>query len=192
MRRATPTHRLTREDWLDAGLRALAQDGVAAVRVKPLAEELGVTHPSFYWHFESRAALRTALLEHWIEHFTLGIRNRTRGLGGSAGSRILALMRGLSAGEHARYDIAVRAWASHDDVAAAYVRKADRIRLDYVSGLFGELGFDALHVEMRARTLVYYHSMEPSFLACETKRRRDELLALRFQLLTGLRAEDVK
>jgi AcrR family transcriptional regulator len=58
---------LTRQDWIDAALDALAEGDVRAVAVDRLAKRLGATRGSFYWHFTDRAALVTAALEHW-EH----------------------------------------------------------------------------------------------------------------------------
>src|SRR4051812_49828529 len=57
--------RTPREDWIAAGLKALARGGPEAVRVEPLARELGATKGSFYWHFQDRAALLQALLDDW-------------------------------------------------------------------------------------------------------------------------------
>lgn len=51
--------------WLSAALRALADEGVAAVAIEPLAKKLGVTKGSGYWHFESREALLRATLDAW-------------------------------------------------------------------------------------------------------------------------------
>ena len=63
---ATKGRRLvTRDDWADAALDALAGRGLAAVAVEPLARALGVTKGSFYWHFKDRAALVEAALARW-------------------------------------------------------------------------------------------------------------------------------
>lgn len=56
---------LTRRDWIDAALDALAEGDVRAVAVDRLAKKLGATRGSFYWHFTDRDALVTAALEHW-------------------------------------------------------------------------------------------------------------------------------
>src|SRR3546814_18257468 len=45
--------RLSAEDWAQAALDLIAEHGVAAVAVEPLARRLGVTKGSFYWHFPS-------------------------------------------------------------------------------------------------------------------------------------------
>ncbi|MBM7092942.1 helix-turn-helix transcriptional regulator, partial [Streptomyces sp. S12] len=57
--------RLSADDWAQAALDLIAEQGVAAVAVEPLARRLGVTKGSFYWHFPSRDALLVAALERW-------------------------------------------------------------------------------------------------------------------------------
>ena len=48
--------RLTRDDWLDAAFGAVVDGGFDKVRVLLLADTLGVTRGSFYWHFADHAA----------------------------------------------------------------------------------------------------------------------------------------
>lgn len=65
---ATPVarnNRLSADDWAQAALNMIAEQGVSAVAVEPLARRLGVTKGSFYWHFPSRDALLQAALERW-------------------------------------------------------------------------------------------------------------------------------
>jgi len=57
--------KLSAESWLDAALQVLAEQGLQAVAVEPLAKKLGVTKGSFYWHFKNRNALITSLLAFW-------------------------------------------------------------------------------------------------------------------------------
>ena len=49
--------RTPRENWIDAGLRALAANGPNGVRVEVLADELGVTKGGFYGQFADRRAI---------------------------------------------------------------------------------------------------------------------------------------
>src|SRR5690606_16538900 len=65
MKGSERTGRLSAEDWAQAALELIAEQGVAAVAVEPLARRLGVTKGSFYWHFPSREALLVAALERW-------------------------------------------------------------------------------------------------------------------------------
>src|SRR5260370_1248821 len=60
--KASGQRRLTRDDWITAALRAIADGGLAAVGVEPLAARLGATKGSFYWHFENRDALLEAAI----------------------------------------------------------------------------------------------------------------------------------
>jgi len=57
--------RLSAEDWEEAALQLIAEQGVSAVAVEALARQLGVTKGSFYWHFRTREALVQAALERW-------------------------------------------------------------------------------------------------------------------------------
>jgi len=63
--RADTRSRLSAADWEQAALDLIAESGVAAVAVEPLARRLGVTKGSFYWHFPTREALLKAALERW-------------------------------------------------------------------------------------------------------------------------------
>lgn len=57
--------RLTADRWIEAASQVIAARGVAALAVEPLAQRLGVTKGSFYWHFANRDALLKATLERW-------------------------------------------------------------------------------------------------------------------------------
>ncbi len=63
-RRARPGA-LTAQHWIAAAGAALEAGGIDAVAVEPLAQRLGVTKGSFYWHFANRDALLQATLERW-------------------------------------------------------------------------------------------------------------------------------
>ena len=56
---------LTPEDWEKAALALIADKGVAALAVEPLARRLKITKGSFYWHFPGRDELLAAALKRW-------------------------------------------------------------------------------------------------------------------------------
>ena len=56
---------LTPEDWEQAALALIAEKGVAALAVEPLARRLKITKGSFYWHFPGRDELLGAALRRW-------------------------------------------------------------------------------------------------------------------------------
>jgi AcrR family transcriptional regulator len=66
-RKRSETPRLTRDDWLDAAFQAVVDGGFDSVRVLVIAQRLGVTRGSFYWHFTDHADLVSALIARWRE-----------------------------------------------------------------------------------------------------------------------------
>ncbi|WP_163513232.1 TetR/AcrR family transcriptional regulator [Fodinicola acaciae] len=58
--------RLSAQDWVRAALKAIAEGGLSAVAVEPLARTLGVTKGSFYAHYRSRDELIEAALAEWV------------------------------------------------------------------------------------------------------------------------------
>jgi len=65
--------RLSRETWTEAALEAIAEGGIAAVAVVPLARRLGATKGSFYWHFDNRDELVAAALADWEQTHTSAV-----------------------------------------------------------------------------------------------------------------------
>ena len=57
--------RVDEASWIEAALSLLADGGIAAVRVEPLALKLGVTKGAFYSRYPTRDALHVAMLQYW-------------------------------------------------------------------------------------------------------------------------------
>jgi len=75
--------------------------------------------------------------------------------------------------------------ACADAGAARAVKKANRLRLDFVRKALPELGFKGEDLEMRTMLFVGYHSWEsPMFREISRKRRREQI-ARRVDLLTS-------
>ena len=68
--------RLDADAWIAAAFDALAEGGIDAVRVEPLAKSLAITKGSFYWHFADRRALIDAMLAAWTEGRIAAIRQQ--------------------------------------------------------------------------------------------------------------------
>jgi AcrR family transcriptional regulator len=56
---------LSAADWEQEALRVIADEGIGAVAVEPLARRMGITKGSFYWHFSSRESLLEQALLGW-------------------------------------------------------------------------------------------------------------------------------
>jgi len=145
--------RLTAEDWARTALAALADDGVAAVAVEPLAARLGTTKGSFYWHFPNRDALVEAALALWEREHTDGPIAEVDAEPDPA-QRLRALFASVT--EHALHDrteVHLLAAADHPLVAPAMARVVSR-RLVYLAAQFTALGLS--EDEARRRSLLAY------------------------------------
>lgn len=146
--------RTPREGWIAAGLRVLSGGGVDAVRIEPLARELGVTKGGFYGYFADRKALLDEMLDVWEHDATVTVIERTEADGGDARTRLRRLFTIAAYGEGVRTDIttdgAVRDWSRRDPGVAGRLRRVDNRRMDYLRELFGELFADPDEVEVRA------------------------------------------
>lgn len=61
---------MSRKDWIIGALELLSTAGVQGLKIVPLAEHLGVTSGSFYWHFKNRRDLYDALMDYWEREMT--------------------------------------------------------------------------------------------------------------------------
>src|SRR5579859_5555319 len=146
--------RLTREDWADAALAAIADGGVAAVAVEPLAAGLGATKGSFYWHFANREALLGAALARWEEQSTTAVIRDIAGASDDPAEQLrLLFIRVIEAAERDRIGPALLSAAGHPAVAPVLAR-VTRARIETVVSLFERLGFTA--DEARSRGLLAY------------------------------------
>ena len=144
--------RLDAEAWVARAFDALAEGGVDAVRVEPLAKALGITKGSFYWHFADRRALLDAMLAAWADGRVTAIREQATARGtpeavlGDLADLYTrhANLRGLT------IELAIRSLARTDEAAAKTVRSVDRERLRHVGELFGALGWPPAQAQERA------------------------------------------
>jgi AcrR family transcriptional regulator len=136
---APPRRRLRRSDWAAAALAAIRVGGVGAVVVEGLAERLGTTKGSFYWHFKDRGELVAAALERWERQDTDDVIERLRAIA-DPGERLRRLFE-MAFGDHPEGDtnVALLADAANPLVAAALDRVTQR-RLDFLTSAFAELG----------------------------------------------------
>lgn len=142
--------RLTRNDWIDAALVAIADGGLAAVAVEPLATRLGTTKGSFYWHFTNREALLEAALAHWEEQTTTAvIREITTATDDPASQLRRLIVRVIETAERDRVEPALLANAAHSAVAPAITR-VTRARIGLLVTVFSRLGFPAPEAQSRA------------------------------------------
>ncbi|MDQ1118294.1 MULTISPECIES: TetR/AcrR family transcriptional regulator [Pseudoxanthomonas] len=147
---ASRSARLSADDWAQAALDMVAEQGVAAVAVEPLARRLGVTKGSFYWHFPSRDTLLQAALERWemVEQESVfgsleAVPDPRERL------RQLFLLVAHEAKSHIIYSELLKA-LDHPAVAPVIQRVSQR-RLDYLIASFRQAGMSRTDAQHRAR-----------------------------------------
>jgi AcrR family transcriptional regulator len=147
------TDQLSAQDWLDAGLKALAASGFTALKAEPLAKALSVSRGSFYWHFADLNAYHAAVLSHWrvlsAERVIADLEATPPGE-----SALARLLRRTFTGRLA-LEKAVRSWATFDPQARAAVQAIDRRRLDYVELLLRNAGLPPAIAQPRAQILYW-------------------------------------
>ena len=151
--------RLDRETWLQQALDILAENP-EHLRIDEIAERLGVSKGSFYWHFENRSDFIQAMAEYWRDKFTSDVRNEISQADNSAEDRLRTILKETLIDKIGRYDLAIRAWARHEPSINPVIREVDKIRMQVLNDIFVELGFDEMEAITRARVFVLCHSFE--------------------------------
>jgi AcrR family transcriptional regulator len=180
-----PKKRLSRSCWQEAALELLHNDGINAVTVDALAAQLGITRGSFYHHFKDKNDLSNEMLEYWKQKWTVEIRDDVAALGIDGLQSLIALGNLIKHRKGAGYDIAIRAWAVHDDLAKEVVRKTDKIRLGFIRKQFEKIGFVGLDLENRSRLFLYYAMTEPAFFDSPDEETAQQLYQIRLDFLTS-------
>lgn len=156
---------LKAEDWVEAARAAMAEGGIEAVAVEPLARRLGVTKGSFYWHFKDRRALLEATLERWEKESTEARISASRRISDPKerlirlGEEVLgdAPLDGGASGQgispRYAFELAVSD-AAEDPVVRPVLSGVTEHRIGYLEECYRELGFSP--AEVRHRALLVY------------------------------------
>jgi AcrR family transcriptional regulator len=165
--------RLSADDWIKAGLKALAAEGFTTLKADALAKTLGVSRGSFYWHFADVDAFHVAVLAGWQAVAAAGVIRAVDDL--DAGEdRLMSLLRRAFTG-NASLEMGVRAWAASNGTARAVVDNVDRQRLGYIEALLRTAGVGAARAGVRAQIL-YWTYLGAAMAGRKLSRRQFALL----------------
>lgn len=139
--------------WIDAALAALAAGGPDAVRVEPLAAELGVTKGGFYWHFRDRRALLDEMLDTWEQAMVEGVIKQVEHGRTDARAKLRHLFELAPSADFA-VELAIRDWSRRDGDVAARLRAVDERRLRWLRSQFGQ--FCTGDDDIEARSMLAY------------------------------------
>ncbi len=130
-------------------MRALAEGGVTAVAIEPLAARVGATKGSAYWHFPNRDALLEATVLRWEQERTEAVIALVDAEPDPAVRLRLLFSTVLTGAEEYAVELALLAAADDPIVGPALLRVAER-RIGYLTSLFAQLGFGKVHARRRA------------------------------------------
>jgi AcrR family transcriptional regulator len=146
--------RMGRSDWVRAGLSALSEAGVEEVRIERLAQRLGITKGSFYWHFKRRDDLLVSIIEEWERIQTSAVIEAVETTGGTPQAKLRNLSV-LVAGFDVKLEAAMRRWAASDSRARLSVQRIDRSRLEHIKSIISGAGVPDSEAKLRSR-LIYF------------------------------------
>jgi AcrR family transcriptional regulator len=177
--------RTTRAGWIDAGLSALASGGPAAVRVEPIAAQLGVTKGGFYRHFADRTAFLSALLHEWERRSVDEVIDRVEADEADAATNVRRAGTLTFAKDLLPIDLAMRDWARSDSNVAMRLRRVDNARIGYLRSQFAKITGDRGEVEARS-LLAFALVIGQHFITAEHEKfSRTEALNLAVAFLTA-------
>lgn len=140
--------RLTRQDWINSGLRTLATDGAGGLKVGAMAAALGVSRGSFYWHFKDFADFRAMLLASWRERTVDQVIREFEDDDAGPG-RLQRVVKRAFFGKRG-LDRAIRMWAADEPDVAATVAAVDASRVGYMAKLLIDAGVEPKQAQPRA------------------------------------------
>lgn len=145
-----------RFDWLQQALDVFVSAGIDAVRITRLADDLGVTRGSFYWHFENREDLIDALVGYWKDKNTAAI-IRSVEQAADLEDGIFGYFETCVDAAHfdPRLDLAIREWSRRSRPIRELVDREDAARIGALQDFFTRFDYPLPDALIRARVLYY-------------------------------------
>ncbi|MFD4670385.1 TetR/AcrR family transcriptional regulator [Lentzea sp. NPDC058450] len=141
--------RRNRDDWTEIALRALAEGGLNAVAIEPLAARAGATKGSVYHHFPNREALLQATVERWEREHTEKVIELVESERMPEDKLRTLFAAVLDRGRKGSVEMALQAAAQHEVIAPVLQRVTEK-RVAYLTELFRQLGFRKAQARKRA------------------------------------------
>jgi AcrR family transcriptional regulator len=147
---------LQRFDWLQQALEIFVAEGIDAVRITRLADDLGVTRGSFYWHYQNREDLIDSLVSYWKDKNTAAITDSID----EASSLADGIFRFFETCIDAalfdpRLDLAIREWARRSAAIHALLDSEDAARIEALRRFYLRHDYPMPQALIRARVLYY-------------------------------------
>ncbi|WP_280426868.1 TetR/AcrR family transcriptional regulator [Nocardia carnea] len=117
---------VTREQYFESALAALAELGFTGLNIRLMCTRLGVTAGSFYHHFGSWQGFVDALLAYWENRQVMILRDVEFGVGPPEVD--IESLRQLTLGLRHEAEAAIRAWGANDESVRVVRDRVDEAR----------------------------------------------------------------
>lgn len=145
----------SREVWLEAAHQLLVNSGIESVSIQSLSKGLKIARTSFYWHFEDRQTLLTALADRWASRTSDGMVAACKAFAETEAEAMLNVI-GCFLQDKAfdsALEFAIRSWAQSDPQIMERVHREDLLRLEALVDMFNRWNHFGVDAETRARTV---------------------------------------
>ncbi|TWP50270.1 TetR/AcrR family transcriptional regulator [Lentzea tibetensis] len=132
--------RRSRDDWTAVAMTSLAEGGVPAVAIEPIAARAGATKGSVYHHFANRDALLQATVERWEREHTEAVIELVEAEETPLGRLRVLFGTVLDRSRKGSIELALHN-AADDPVVAPVLKRVSERRIEYLTELFAGLGF---------------------------------------------------
>ncbi len=149
-------NQLQRFDWLLKALEIFVEEGIDSIRITRLANDLGVTRGSFYWHFQNREDLINSLVSFWKDKNTAAITDSVAQASSLADGifRFFEICIDDSQFDP-RLDLALREWARRSIEIRALLDSEDATRIEALRQFYLRFDYPMPQALIRARVLYY-------------------------------------
>ena len=185
---AAERSQLQRFDWLHQALEIFVKEGIDAISITRLANDLGVTRGSFYWHFKNREDLIESLVAYWKDKNTAAITTSVA----QASSLSDGIFRFFEtciddALFDPRLDLALREWARRSPSIHQLVNDEDAARIDALCQFYRRFDYPMPQALIRARVLYYSQIGFYALGTSESLQTRLDYTEAYFEAFTGQR-----
>jgi len=129
---------LSKQDWIEAAMQSLVEEGVSKLSIVKLAKRLKVTRGSFYYHFNSLNDLIDAMVKAWESDVIDKGFAMARASADTANQEVRLLIEFVTRLTD-RKDLVFRQWAAQNERVRQHMERLDTKRLAIMTELFQRL-----------------------------------------------------
>ena len=130
--------KISKDEWLKAGMNALGLHGEEAIRIDKMCAELNVSKGSFYHHFQNIENFVVSLMTFWEKENTIDIIDSAEEE--SSFEEKTEKLNTIVIGKDHLVEVRIRSWAVRDPKVKLFVDKVDGQRIEYLKSLYLQSG----------------------------------------------------